>query len=265
MDDSFTGGTVKNHAKGEQENAKPDDPLHLKIDTSVVIHNNHHGFDIPRPTSNSIRGTEAVQAETNIDKNLSHSRPSDAHARLRAMSESERALFNSGTGVRIPQKHAVHLDMQLTPPPSNSPGFFDTHNPYSTSAHIFPADSPPKGFPESPQSNTNPTFLRRNSKGLLLSLGSSNHKPASADIRSPFEGVARSFSYSYGVSPLSRQRFVDASSYDSVPESPAKLVYFSILLMLKCSGSKDLLRKPSQLPYPMTKVKKSAHTSSAVK
>src|SRR5438045_8165572 len=130
--------------------------------------------------------------ETSINKTLPYSlQHPDTRPRNRAMSESERAFFDSGTGVRIPQKHAASLHTQLTPPFSNSPGFFDTHDPYSTSAHIFHADSPPSiGFPDTPKSNNSslsPT--RRNSKGLLLSLPSSNHIPKSTPLPSPSEGI----------------------------------------------------------------------------
>jgi hypothetical protein len=209
--------------------------LHLKIDTSVV---NHHGIDcIPRPSSTSTDEHEfvgAMETETNIDKNIPHSLPTtDYHTRVRAMSESERALFNSRTGVRIPQKHSMHLHTQLTPPLSHSPGFFDTHNPYSTSAHMFSSGSiSNEQLPESPQLNTFPG--RRNSKGLLLALGLSSPKPAPTDFLSPVQGVPRSFSYAYGASPLSRRHaFVDASSYEGVPESPAKLVDLLFSRMLK--------------------------------
>src|SRR5271169_4272822 len=170
MDYSFASAAGIHAPIRELENgAVADGVLHLKIDTSVVSHPKHHGIDIPRSTSTSNGEHElvgAMQNETSINKTLSHSlQHPDTHARIRAMSESERTLFDSGTGVRIPQKH-TNLHSQLTPPFSNSLGFFDTHDPYSTSAHIFPADSPPSiGFPDTPKSNTSPT--RRNSKGLI--------------------------------------------------------------------------------------------------
>jgi hypothetical protein len=227
MDYSFTSAAVSDRAPTrEHEN---DGALHLTIDTSVVTHPKHHGISIPRSTSTSNGEHElvgAIQNETSINKTLSHSlqRP-DTHARIRAMSESERAFFDSGTGVRIPQKHATSLHTQLTPPFSNSPGFFDTHDPYSTSAHIFPADSPPSiGFPDTPRSNpssVSPT--RRNSKGLILSLPSSSHIPKSTPFLSPSDGITRSLSYSFGAHSQ-QQAFVDASSYEGIPESPAKNV-----------------------------------------
>lgn len=268
MDELYNGGTVKSHSKGQRGGeAEGDGILHLTIDTSVV---NHHGIDcIPRPTSTSTDEHEfvgAMQTETNIDKTIPHSLPTtDFHTRTRAMSESERALFNSRTGVRIPQKHSMHLHTQLTPPLSHSPGFFDTHNPYSTSAHLFSSDSiSNEQLPESPQLNTFPG--RRNSKGLILALSLSSSKPASTDFLSPVQGVARAFSYPYGASPLPRHHaFVDASSYDGVPESPAKHVDLPFFKDAEISTSKDLPRKLFQLLYQTTRVKKSADTLLAAK
>src|SRR5271154_2551931 len=123
MDELYNGGTVKSRSKGQRGGeAEVDGILHLTIDTSVV---NHHGIDcIPRPTSTSTDEHEfvgGVETETNIDKTIPHALPTtDLHPRIRAMSESERALFNSRTGVRIPQKHSANLHTQLTPPLSNS-------------------------------------------------------------------------------------------------------------------------------------------------
>jgi len=188
-------------------------PLHLTIDTTSQR-------EIRPPRLASIAETKAAahHKDDNFDENHLLS---DKHMRMRAMSESERALFSSGTGVRIPQKHSSPLYTQLTPPLSYSPGAFDTHNPYSTSAHMFPADSPPSDLPDTPESTAGFSLPpKRSAKTPRSSLGSLHHPKQTSTHP---DGVARSQSYSFGGH--SRQTtFVDASSYDSVPDSPAKMV-----------------------------------------
>ena len=220
MDELFNHGISNDHGKGKTDESETDGAPHLKIDTSVVSHNYHYEKGIPPPTATNIphnHPPEAMQNKVRTDKNSTHPFHPEVHPRMRAMSESERALFNSATGIRIPVKHPLHPSTQLTPR-SNPPGFFDAHYPYSTSAYLV--ESPPEN-----KSFTYPA-RRRNSKGLVLSLpGSNDQKPPSTDFRSPTEGVARSQSYSYGAGAHSRQQtFVDASSYECVPDSPAKYV-----------------------------------------
>ena len=221
MDELFSHGISNDHEKGRTDKSETDGAPHLKIDTSVVSHNYHHEKGIPPPTATNIPNNsllEAMQNKVRTTKNTTHSFHPHVHPRMRAMSESERLLFNSANGIRIPVKHPMRPFTQLTPPLSNSPGFFDTHNPYSTSAHIV--DSPPENtdfsYPE----------RRRNSKGLVLSsLDSNGQKSRSSEFLSPTEGVVRSQSCSYGAGAHSRQHtFVDASSYECVPDSPAKHV-----------------------------------------
>jgi len=201
------GNTTKGHHDNET-------PLHLTIDTAVGSNNQR---EIRPPLLPSIAETEATVHHRDHSLDQNHLL-SDIHPRMRAMSDSERALFSSGTGVRIPQKHPSPLYPQLTPPLSYSPGAFDTHNPYSTSAHLYSADSPPSGLPDTPQSTVGSSLLpNRSSKTLHSSI----HHPRQTSNQT--DGVARSLSYSYGTH--SRQStFVDASSYDSVPDSPAKMV-----------------------------------------
>ena len=221
MDELFTQGITNDHGKGKTEESETDGAPHLKIDTSVVSHNYHDEKGIPPPTETNIPNNyplEAMQNKIRTDKNTTHSVRPDVHPRMRAMSESKHAFFNSTNGVRIPVKNPMHPSSQLTPPRSNSPGFFDTHNGYSTSAHLV----------ESPPENNSFSYpaRRRNSKGLILSsLGSNDQKPLSMDFLLPTEGATRSLSYTYGAGAHSRQQtFVDASSYESVPDSPAKYV-----------------------------------------
>jgi hypothetical protein len=196
-------------------------PLHLTIDTTTSQR------EMRPPLLASIAETEAAAAAaaahyTDDDFDQNHIL-SDKHPRMRAMSDSERAFFSSGTGVRIPPKHSSPspLYTQLTPPLSYSPGIFDIHNPYSTSAHMFPADSPPNGLPDTPQSTAGSSLLPKRSSKTLRSSLSSIHDPRQTSTHT--DGVARSQSYSFGGH--SRQTtFVDASSYDTVPDSPAKMV-----------------------------------------
>jgi hypothetical protein len=188
---------------------------HLTINTTVVGSNNQR--ETRPPPLESIAETEAAVHERDNSFDQNHLL-SDKHPRMRAMSDSERALFSAGTGVRIPQKHPLPLYTQLTPPLSYSPGAFDTHNPYSTSAHLYPAESPQSGLPDTPQSMVGSSLLpKRSSK----TLHSSTHHPRQTSAQT--DGVARSLSYSFGTHS-GQNTFVDASSYDSVPDSPAKMV-----------------------------------------
>ena len=236
-------------------------PLHLTIDTTTSQR------ETRPPLLASIAETEAAAAAaaahyTDDDFDQNHLL-SDKHPRMRAMSDSERALFSSGTGVRIPQKHSSPspLYTQLTPPLSYSPANFDIHNPYSTSAHMFPADSPPNGLPDTPQSAAGSSLLpKRSSKTLRSSLTSAHH-PRQTSTHT--DGVARSQSYSFGGH--SRQTtFVDASSYDTVPDSPAKNVLMPLnmnrSLTFACSGYRALPKQPRPLLPRTMKVKRSAHT-----
>jgi len=255
---------------------------HLTIDTSVVNSNAiDHASDIPRlvPQKEHDHTAEAEADEDMLTikypKNHSARNP-----RIRAMSDSERALYNKETGMRIPvQKHIGPVYRQLTPPLSESPSSFDPHNPYSTSAHLSSTGSlPNESLPDSPQSS-NGAFVpgRRNSRGLQISVKNNDPNkfthaqtlPIPQFHRSPNE-VGRSASYSYGATLHDRHHqrtptFVDASSYEDIPNSPAKLV--TIRSSMNCanstSGCKDLRRKQCQRRIPMMKVKKSVHMSSA--
>jgi len=216
---------------------------HLTIDTSVVNSNARNlASDIPRlaafpPTDHDHTvEAEADEGMLTIKYSKDHS---DRNPRVRAMSDSERALYNRETGVRIPaQRHIGPVYPQLTPPLSESPGSFDAHHPYSTSAHLYSTGSPPnESLPDSPQSSGG-AFVpgRRNSKGLQISLQHNEQDklthaqtlPIPPFHRSPHD-VGRSASYSYGATLHDHYHhrtptYVDASSYEDIPNSPAKLV-----------------------------------------
>jgi hypothetical protein len=227
-----------------------DSAMHLTIDTSIVSpRKGHVQNSIPRvvasPSGDEGRAHEAVEDENMLSIKYSSNGHLDRNPRLRAMSDSERALYSSHTGMRIPGRHQGHVYSQLTPPLSESSDSFDAHNPYSTSAHLYSTGSPPREqLPDSPQSSAG-TFVhgRRNSRGLQLSLQHreedrvtqakiipDNLHRASSFYQSPSE-VGRSASYAFGTSNIPNHHhhrthtFVDASSYEDVPDSPAKLVH----------------------------------------
>jgi hypothetical protein len=145
-----------------------------------------------------------------------------ASSRIRAMSESEQSQFSSGTGIRINQKPTVYPHPQLTPPPSYSPTNLPQqpghpHYVYATSAHLYtPAEIEPS-FPALPTI----TESNRLHKSMYGSLGSRNHQTKHPDPRSPSAVPNRTQSWSVHT----RQTpYVSASSYESVPDSPAKSV-----------------------------------------
>jgi hypothetical protein len=236
MDQFPTGGVIDGREirfehnktdKGDKETSENEGSIHLTIDTSVVNRSSYRSVRTPLLTSANYDHSDTLTAITESDDNGKTIAASyyDLPSRMRAMSESERSLFNSGTGIRIPQKPATHLYSLLTPPPSYSPASIDSDNPYSTSAHLYPADSAPDIFPDSPQS-----LASRRGRGpsqLRSSLYPMHRAPRSAHSRSPTDGsgvgVARSASYSFG-GHSQQPTYVDASSYDSVPDSPAKQV-----------------------------------------
>jgi hypothetical protein len=211
---------------------------HLSIDTSDTSVRRQHPVATQSPSLMAVSHEDDVPLELADGDTLSNTlrsfSRSQASHRLRAMSESE--TVRSHNGVRIPQKITGFpslVNTQLTPPLSYS---LDPRNPYSTSAHIFPTPLPARPLPDSPQSSISES--RRIPKLLRSSLGSATFRPESARARSAAEGVSRSLSYSYGTHSR-QQTFVDASSYESVPDSPAKLVLTStsflrdIMLMLR--------------------------------
>src|SRR5215471_7400095 len=104
MDELFNYIISNDHGKGKTGESETDGTPHLKIDTSVVSHNYHHEKAIPPPTETNIHNNyplEAMQDKVTTVKTTTHSFHPHVHPRMRAMSESERALFNSTNGVRI--------------------------------------------------------------------------------------------------------------------------------------------------------------------
>jgi len=212
---------------------------HLTIDTSLVNGNAiNQASDIPRLVPQNDDNTVEAEAAEDMLTIKCPKNHSDRNPRIRAMSDSERALYNKQTGMRIPvQRHIGPVRPQLSPPLSESSSF-DPHNPYSTSAHVSSTGSPPNtGLPDSPQSSSG-AFIpgRRNSRGLQISVQHNSPSklthaqtlPIPPFHRSPNE-VGRSASYSYGATIHDRHHqrtptFVDASSYEDLPNSPAKLV-----------------------------------------
>lgn len=198
---------------------------HLTIDTSIASQADlTERRDLPLPLKGDTGDNMAAIHDTNIGS-TGHTNiwnldvPS---SRIRAMSESEQSHFSSGNGIRINQKPTVYSYPQLTPPPSYSPTNVPQqpghpHYVYATSAHLYtPAEIEPS-FPVLPTI----TESNRLHKSVYGSLGSRNHKTKYPDPRSPSAVPNRTQSWSV----QSRQPpYVSASSYESVPDSPAKSV-----------------------------------------
>jgi hypothetical protein len=224
MDGLLSGEVVNDREEGHNEVDDSESASQLSVDTPVVNHADHHQNGTPLTCANNDEDDSLGSVQiTGIHKTPPNSSNYDAHSRVRAMSESERTLFSSETGVRIFQKDPSHFYTQLTPPHSSSLASFDTHNPYSTSAHIIP---PLRSVLDSPQSNfgfvypsKRPTVTPRSSLAL------SYHNSEDSSLCCPTEGGSRSLSLSYDNS--TQHTYVDASSYDSIPDSPATRVQIS--------------------------------------
>jgi hypothetical protein len=224
--------------RGNTTAVDTDGTLHLTIDTSVLNQSKtrNHASDIPHLVTSPPE--EAV-----VDDNMLSIKQSNHHHSGRKMRPtSDSPTFDWRSGVRIPARQKSHVSSQFTPPMTESPSF-DAHHPYATSVHLYSAESTlNEELPESPQSSTG-AFVpgRRNSRGLVLSLQHNEEDkltlaktmpetiPRTAPFhRSSSESATRSLSDSYGVHHHHHHQrtstFVDASSYDEVPDSPAKLV-----------------------------------------
>ena len=185
----------------------------------------------------------------------------DHHLRLRALSESDHYQLQSGIGIHIPHNPPQRSSSLLSPPMSYSPVSIPSNSLYSTSAHLYSTDE--QSLPDTPQSSiTSLLESKRHPRAARASLGPSINK-SGHNRRQTGDGYGlhRAVTYSYG----SRQHsFVDASSFDSVPDSPAKMVPTAgIQYADHTSFCKALLRQRRQHPCQTTKAKKSAHTSSA--
>jgi hypothetical protein len=121
------------------------------------------------------------------------------------------------TSIQIPHKKPVNGFSQLTPPLSySSLSSVDSQNPYANSAHLlYPHEATSTAkLPDSPESiSALAVDIRRHAASLH-----------SAPRPHP-KLVARSFSCSLAKPPTRQASFVDASSYESVPDSPAKNVH----------------------------------------
>lgn len=194
--------------------------LHLIIDANVVNNMQLRNKRPPRPSTVSVNkpAEEPDSLGTLLsdlaDRNLHNISSSEDpnNVRMRSLSDSHRSVPLQETGIQIPHRHPSRYYTQHTPPLSYSPAI-EPHNPYSTSGHLYPA----KGLPDTPQSST--VLPKRSQTTLRSSLHSKAYKSTYPELH---ENIPRSMSCSFDAS--GSQTFVDASSYDSVPDSPAKLV-----------------------------------------
>jgi hypothetical protein len=165
--------------------------------------------DAPKMTINNHQGTRPLLFRTTFTDNADPL-------------ESEKALYNSIAEMGLPQKHFLHMSHPFTPPESNSSSSVTTPRPFSTPTHPFSSGSPSNDPPDTPPANLNSNwFRRRNSKALHLSLA-----PESLNITTQINNAAipPSLSFSYPGQYLQPKKFVDSSSYHSVPSSPASMV-----------------------------------------
>jgi hypothetical protein len=233
MDEFANGGAVTREGKQQVKYQKHGEATpHLTIDTEIVPRNSHGELGSHRETSTSVNETDPLQVMHNGHSTTHNPDPAqrDAQHRTRAASHIEKSQYSSGTGIRIPQRHpSLMSGSTLTPPYTFSPGAVQTDNPYSTSAHLF--RSPSNDLPDTPQSNiTSILDAQRHPKSMRSSTGSQNSKSAYTHPRQRSDPISRSLSYSYGVHAR-QPTYIDSSSYESVPDSPAKLVS----VLLKCN------------------------------
>lgn len=221
----MSGGTVNDREASHNEMDDNESAPQLSTDTSVVYHADHRQIGTPPLTCANSDDDDPMRI-VGIDKTPLNSSNHDTHVRVRAMSESERTLFSSANGVRMFQKEPSHFYSKLTPPLSSSFASLETHNPYSTSAHIIPLEAPLGSILNSPQSNFGFVYTPRRPAVTPRSVGLNYHNSEISSLLSPTDGVARSMSFSYG-GHSTQQTYVDASSYDSIPDSPATRVQIS--------------------------------------
>lgn len=202
----------------------------LKVDTDVTPRAFYGDFGSPltmEPESDGY-GTDKEGADDRSEKKQTTSEHIDHHLRLRALSESDHYQLQSGIGIHIPHNPAQRSSM-LSPPLSYSPVSIPSNSLYSTSAHLYSSDE--HGLPDTPQSSiTSLLDSKRHPRAARVSLGPHVNK-SGHNRRQTGDGYGlnRSVTYSYGSRS---QSFVDASSFDSVPDSPAKMV---VLLFITCA------------------------------
>jgi hypothetical protein len=225
MDEFANGRVVAGEGKQQIHYQKDGEANpHLTIVTEVVPRNFHGELGSQRRTSTSVNETRPQRILHNGHSTGNPTDPSqaDVHHRARAVSNLEQSQYSSGTGILIPRRPSIMSGSTLTPPYTFSPGDVLTDNLYSTSAHLFSSPSPSNNLPDTPQSTiTSILEAQRQPKHTRSFIGSQHSKsayPAPRPTRS--DGINRSLSYAYGAN----NRPIDSSSYESIPDSPAKLV-----------------------------------------
>ena len=129
-----------------------------------------------------------------------------------ALTEMGQSAYNSGVGIPIPKRRPSCCYTSLTP---TSPTSAFPYHPYS-------AQSPTSRPPE-PQCNIWPTSsTRRRMKPLRSSIAPQINRPTPTR-RAPAEVTGTFLSPTPGA-PLRPSSFIDASSYERIPDSPAKHV-----------------------------------------
>jgi hypothetical protein len=189
--------------------------LRLSIDTSVSQNGTKQqrpsvqmapaNVDGRRPPPEAVRKADTTKSTQEI------------HGKPRAWSESVNRKFSLGDEIYDSYEYQSHRFGDYAPPMS-SPHSRDVHNPYSTSAHIYPADESATAFSVESPPSTMRTQVKRPPPSARHTLSPKSIRIENRAV--PEAGLGRSMSYSFGT-PTS---FVDASSYDSVPDSPAKMV-----------------------------------------
>lgn len=132
-----------------------------------------------------------------------------------ALTELGQSAHNPGAGIPIPKRRPSCCYTSLTP---SSPTYVFPYHPYSS-------QSPISRLPES-QCNIWPTSAtRRRIKPLRSSVASQAIRPMPVR-RAPTEATPTFLSPTTGAPPRPGS-FIDASSYECIPDSPAKHVISS--------------------------------------
>ena len=196
----------------------------LRIDTDITPRTFCGDFGSTlEDASNDGYSKENGLADGSNEKKHTLSEQMDHHLRLRALSESDHYQLQSGIGIQIPHNHAQRSN-PLSPPMSYSPVPIPSNSLYSTSAHLYSSDE--HSLPDTPQSSiTSLLESKRHPKPARASLGPHiNRTGHNRRTTGDGYGLNRSVTYSYGSREHS---YIDASSFESVPDSPAKMVISS--------------------------------------
>jgi hypothetical protein len=194
----------------------------LRIDTGVTPRTFYDDFGpmLEDSSNDAYSHTGNGLADGRNEKKQATSGQMDHHLRLRALSESDHYQLQSGIGIQIPHNPAQR-STALSPPLSYSPVSIPSNSLYSTSAHLYSSDE--HSLPDTPQSSiTSLLESKRHPKTARASLGP--HITRTGQNRRQTGdgyGLNRSVTYSYGSREHS---YVDASSFETIPDSPAKMV-----------------------------------------